>query len=182
MYVVGVVLVGLGITLLIMGGVALVSGAPVMGGLICIGCIPVPMIIGGIALVRRAEDRITSEDVLPGERLATTEREPPTGISGVLDRVRAFDLNQLNWVGWLLLLGTFGFALAEGAALVWMWPDGWDRQLAKWVAPPMVFLAVGFFAGTRWLLAQLGVSIYRRKRSRAEQDTAAHGCRDSGSS
>ena len=168
-YVVGVVLLGLGITLLIMGGVALVAGAPVMGGLVCIGCVPVPMILGGIALVRRAEDRITGGDMPPAERPAAAE----VGPTGILDRVRAFDLNRLNWVGWLLLLGTFGFALAEAAALVWIWPGGWDRQLAQLVAPLMVVLAVGFFAGTRWLLGQLGVSIYRRERGRAEPSAAA---------
>jgi hypothetical protein len=169
-YVVGVILLGLGITLLIMGVVALVAGAPVAGGLVCIGCVPAPMIIGGIALIRRAEDRIAGGGARPAECPAAAEVEP-SGITEILDRVRAFDLNQLNWVGWLLLLGTFGFALAEGAALVWMWPGGWDRRLAKLVSPLTVFPAVGFFAGTRWLLGQLGVSIYRRERGRAEPDS-----------
>jgi hypothetical protein len=172
MYVVGKVLVGLGIALLVMGGVALVAGAPVIGGLICIGCVPVPMIVGGIALVRRAEDRARGGDVPPAECPVTAGVER-IGITGILDRVRAFDLNQLNWLGWLLLLGTFGFALAEAAALVWMWPGGWDRRLAKPAALVMLFLAIGFFAGTRWLLGQLGVSIYRRERGRAEPSAAA---------
>jgi hypothetical protein len=170
-YVVGVVLLGLGITLLIMGGVALVAGAPVVGGLVCIGCVAVPMIIGGIALVRRVEDRAKGRGVPSAECLAAGAK--PTGVTGVLDQVRKFDLNQLNWVGWLLLLGTFGFVFAEAAALVWIWPAGWDQRLTELVALPMLFLAIGFFTATRWLLGQLGVSIYRRRRGHAESSDAA---------
>jgi len=72
-------------------------------------------------------------------------------------------LNRLNWVGWLLLIGTLGFVGAEVAALVWLLgPGGWDRRLAKLAALPMLLVAIGFFVGARWLLGRLGVSIYRR--------------------
>jgi len=172
-YVVGVVLIGLGITLLIMGGVALIAGAPVIGGLICIGCVPVPMLIGGIALVRRAENRTKGGGVQTAECPAA----PGSAPVGIWERIRDFDLNRLNWVGWLLLLGTFGFVGVEIAILVWLIDLGeWDhRRAMKVAATPMVLLAVGFFAGTRWLLGRLGVSIYRRQSDRAEPDAAADG-------
>jgi hypothetical protein len=165
MYVVGVVLLGLGITLLVMGGVALIVGGPVIGGLICIGCFPVPMIIGGITLVRRAEDRINDQGVPPAECRATLGSAPV----GFRERIVYFDLNQLNCIGWLLLFGTFGFVGVEIAAVVWLIDQGgWDRRLAVQLsAPAMFFLAVGFFAGIRWLLGQWGVSICRRQSNRA---------------
>ncbi len=178
MYVLGKVLLGLGITLLIMGGVALVFGAPVLGGLICIGCVPVPMIVVGIALIRRAEDRARNSGVMPAteanDDLAVAQRVP-TGITGIRQRVQMFDLNSLNWIGWLLLLATFGFALAVAAALVWMWPDQWDRQYKKLAGTIIFFMAIGFFAGTRWLLSRLRVSIYRQERDHAEPGDEADG-------
>jgi len=173
MYVVGVVLIGLGITFLIMCGVALSAGAPVIGGLICIGCVPVPMLIGGIALVRRAEDRTAGGGVQPAE----CPDVPGSTPVGIWERIRDFDLSRLNWVGWLLLLGTFGFVGVEIATLVWLIDlGGWDHRLAMKVAAlPMVFLAAGFFAGNRWLLGRLGVSIYRRQYKEVETGAATDG-------
>ena len=177
MYVVGMVLLGLGITLLFLCGVALIAGAPIIGGLICTGCVPVPMIIGGIALLRRVEDRAAQSlgevPVAPQPQVQGTGSPTSEVGSRLQDFMLNFDLNRLNWVGWLLLLGTFGFVGVEAAALVWIWPGGWDRRLAKLTAPVMIFLAVGFFAGTRWLLGQSGVSIYRRRSKRAEPSAAA---------
>jgi hypothetical protein len=159
---VGVWLVGLGITLLVMCvfPVAYASTpGELIGWLACAGLVPGSLICVGIALVRRAEDRARGGESLPDECPAT----PDVGRVGILDRVRAFDLNRLNWVGWLLLLGTFGFVGAEITVPVWLiGGGGWDRRLAKLAAPLMLFLAIGFFAGTRWLLERLGVSIYRR--------------------
>ncbi len=178
MYGVGVVLIGLGITLLVMGGFALISGAPVISGLICIACVPVPMLIGGIALVRRAENRIETGSVQPTERVA----EPESAVVGIRKRIAEFDLSRLNWVGWLLLLGTFGFVGVEVAILVWLIEqngfeqNGWDRRQAIRVAgTAMFFLAVGFFVGSRWLLGRLGVSIYRPQGDHAEPGATAEG-------
>ncbi len=163
----GVWLVGLGVTLLVMcvfPVAAAKTTGELLGWLACAGLVPGSLIWIGVALIRRAEGRV--EDAGP----------PPDGAgpAGLLDRVRDFDLNRMNWLGWLLLLGTFGFVLAEVAALVWVWPGGWDRGLAKLAALPMLFLAVGFFAGTRWLLGRFGVSISRRPNSepmRSPRDT-----------
>jgi hypothetical protein len=124
------------------------------------------MIIGGISLVRRAEGRAKGSGVSPAECPAALASAPV----GIRERIANFDLNQLNWVGWLLLFGTLGFVGGEIAVLVWLINLGeWDRRLAMKVsAPPMVFLAIGFFAGTRYLLGQLGVSIYRGQSNHAE--------------
>lgn len=161
MYIAGVFLLGLGIAVLPMCVAALVH-APgpdhVIGFLVCTAVVPVPMIVVGIALIRRAEDRVTTGDSMP----VGSPARPRAGPAGVMDRALAFDLNRLNWAGWLLLFGTFGFFGAEVMAVGWTWPGGWDRRLVKLVAPPLVLLPIGFFAGTRWVLARLGVSIYRR--------------------
>jgi hypothetical protein len=91
----------------------------------------------------------------------------------------------LNWVGWLLLFGTFGFVGAEIAALVRLLgppgPGGWRHWQAKVAAPIMVFLAIGFFASIKWLLGRLGVSIYRRQGKHVEPSAAADPARDVGS-
>jgi hypothetical protein len=163
----GIWLLGFGIVLLIMDGVALASVntlEEVVGFLVCGALVPVPMIAGGIALVRRAEER---------ERPGTPEppRVPSAGRPQALryeyrgdwlQRVRTFDLTRLNWVGWLLLLATFAFVLAEAGLLVLLLGDWGNRPAAKVVAVPMLLLALAFFFGVRWLLGKLGVTIYRR--------------------
>jgi hypothetical protein len=163
--VVGMVLLGLGITLLILCGIALVNakGLPmVVGFLVCTGVVPVPMIVGGIAIIRSIEDRAA-------QRLDELEAEPVEEVAGnpvsrTLTRARRFDLNRLNWVGWLLLLATFGFVLAEAAVFALTLGDGaWGGRVGtRLLGLGMVLLAIGFFAGLRGLLRVLGVSIYRR--------------------
>ncbi len=124
------------------------------------------MIIGGIALIRRAEEQIKGGSVSSPESLAAP--------AGIRERIRDFDLNRLNWIGWLLFFGTLGFFGVEIVALVWLIERGeWDRRLAiKIAAPLMVFLAIGFFASIGWLLGQLGVSIYRPQRNHAQPPPA----------
>jgi len=168
----GVWLVGLGITLLVMCVFPIAAAETpraLVGWLACAGLVPGSLIVLGIILVRRAEDRARTADTPQDESLVAPVPEP----AGILDRVRAFDLNRLNWAGWLLLLATFGFVLAEVAVLVWMWPDGGDRRLPKLVATVMLFLAVGFFVASRWVLARLGVSIYRHENRGSEPDAAS---------
>jgi hypothetical protein len=173
----GVWLVGLGIVLLVMCVFPVAAAGTtgeLIGWLACAGLVPGSLIGTGIVLVRRAEGRGGSRESPPGESATAPAAEPV----GILDRVGAFDLNRPNWVGRLLLLGTFGFIGAEAAVLVWLLgPGGWDRRLAKLAALPMLLLAVGFFAGVRRLLGHLGVSVYRPEGSPAEPSAADRGRR-----
>jgi hypothetical protein len=76
-------------------------------------------------------------------------------------RAQQFDLNRFNWGGWVLLLATFGFVMAEAAVLVWVVGVRWQDRAQPMVFALMLVLAVGFFFALRWLLFRLGVSIYR---------------------
>jgi hypothetical protein len=163
MRVLGICLLGLGIVLLLPSGLAIASSqnwGQVIGFVTCAALIPVPMIVGGIVLIRRADDAQAADaDVSYRE----PEEESAEEGGGVLTRVRAFDLNRLNWVGWLLLLATFAFVLGEAAILVVVIGKDWgDRVTSRLVALGLLFLAVGFFVGVRCLLGFFGVSIFRR--------------------
>ena len=60
MYLTGAFLLGLGIVLLIPNGIAIAcadSPGEVLGWLACGAVVPLPMIVGGIALIRKAEAR-----------------------------------------------------------------------------------------------------------------------------
>jgi hypothetical protein len=92
MRVVGVFLLGLGMVLLPGSAIALLHAegfSQVLGFLVCTALVPGPMILAGIALIRRVEDRWQSPGTAGGNR-------------------GWFDLNRLNWVGWSLVLATFG--------------------------------------------------------------------------
>jgi nitrate/nitrite transporter NarK len=159
----GMFLVGFGITLLIPSGIALGYAhglAQVIGFLVCTALIPVPMIISGIAIIRSAENTGARRIKVP-DRVVDVDAADPVG--GILARMRRFDLNRLNWVGWLLLLATFGFVIAEAAVLAMYFGDQFkERRIeARAIGLGALLLAIGFFAGVRWLLQALGVSIYR---------------------
>jgi hypothetical protein len=86
-----------------------------------------------------------------------------------------FDLAKFNWLGWLLLLGTFGFAIAGALVLAYATyeqPVGQSRGVMKALAIVMVALSIGFFFGCRWLLNRAGLSIYRKKKKRRRDDDA----------
>ncbi len=163
MRVLGMFLLGLGITLLIPSGFALSSAndlSQLLGFLLCTALIPVPMIVGGILIVRRLEDRAAPPPEDPEDA-----RVPETGdaAGSTLARMRGFELNRLNWIGWLLLLLSFGLVIAGSLLGALAFGNGaWGgRATARIIALPLLFLAIGFFAGLRWLLRKLGVSIYR---------------------
>jgi hypothetical protein len=157
-------LLGLGITLLIPCGIAIGCAegpGQVVGFLVCTALVPVPMIVGGIAIIRAVEDKA-------GQRPQGPEPGPVAEVAGdpvgrTLARVRGFELNRLNWVGWLLLLATFGFVIAEAAVLVLALGGdlGGGGVVSRLIGLGGLLLAVGFFLGLRWLLRLLGVSIYR---------------------
>jgi hypothetical protein len=164
MRVVGMFLLGFGICLLIPSGVALYYAEgilQVIGFLVCTGLIPIPMIVGGIAIIRKAEDAAAQE---AGWTEEAEEQATGNPVGRTLERARQFELNDLNWVGWLLLLGTFGFVVAEAFILARLFEnDAWGgRPVNRLIGLGMVFLSIGFFVGLRWLLRVLGISIYRR--------------------
>ena len=73
-----------------------------LGWFICVGLVTVPMIAGGIVIIRRAEDPGTLEE---SDRQSAVheaigcEISPAVGRPGLIERVRNFELNQLNWLG-----------------------------------------------------------------------------------
>src|SRR6516164_9280181 len=117
MRLVGVCLLGFGIVLLVPEAIFLANARSlpeVLAAVVCGAAIPLPMIIGGIALIRQEEDkgrRSPQPDTPHPPTPKYVNRANPVG--DVLDRVRNFDLNRLNWTGWLLLLSTFGFVVGE---------------------------------------------------------------------
>ena len=131
MRVVGMFLLGLGITLLIPGGIAVgcaESPGQVVGFLVCTGLIPVPMIVAGIAIIRRLERSPARHTDAP-EPAAAVTGDP---VSRTLQRARRFDLNRLNWVGWLVFLATFGFVIAEAVVIGMALRGGfWGERLAR---------------------------------------------------
>jgi hypothetical protein len=191
----GMVLLALGMMSLIPSGIALSysrSWQEVLGFLTCVGIISIPMMIGGISIIRQAED---PRSIIPSERGPTSRshvparsehiqlqagptrfsddritnnptapRHPDPGdpLHPLPRRVRVLDLNTLNWIGWLLLLGTFGVALAgAGLAALFHERGTLGGTVEPWVVPGILGLTAGFFFGIRWLLGLFGVSIYR---------------------
>jgi hypothetical protein len=134
---------------------------------IAVALFPFASIVGGIALIRVAEDgrsRRKAED--PSEADASGQQTVPSGdlVKRIRAKVGAFDLNRLNWTGWLLLFATFGFGMIQVALVEW----GADEigfqvknppQRGVWL--PVGLLAIGFYFGVRWLLNRFGISIYR---------------------
>lgn len=166
MYVVGMVLLAMGIMLLIPCGIAVGNAKDLdeaIGFLVCTGAIPVPMIVLGIYLIRRAEARSALERGAD-ERADPPHDEPGDPVGRVMSRALAFDLSRLNWVGWLLFFATLGFVGAEVVVVGLLvgngqWANGGPPRI---IGLPLVLLALAFFAGLRWFLRLLGVSIYRR--------------------
>jgi hypothetical protein len=89
-------------------------------------------------------------------------RLPDTSLSP-LDRIRSFDLNRLNWLGWLLLFGTFVLAVVGSILLASFLGEARPDQawLSKALMVAMLLLATGFFFSARWFLGKFGITIYR---------------------
>lgn len=163
-------LIGFGIFGLIASGFAFgdfTDRGQLLGWAICVGLVPVPMIVTGIWMVRRVEDAELASEMSSAtdecESINPTEVEGRAASGGFLDNVRAFELNQLNWLGWLLFLATFGFVLACCLLAGFVaWEVGWSaRVVASVVALPVLLLAVGFFKALEFLFGLLGMKIYR---------------------
>jgi hypothetical protein len=183
MYSLGVILVGLGITLFIPSVALLVMGqwpGDAIPAFICGGVIAFPMIALGVHLIRKAERRqhvtIPPEQTTPG----VDEKAAGDSLARGLDRLRGFDLSRLNVVGWLLLLATFAVVVVEAWGVVWLAGAGPGRQwLARVSTLSVLLVAIGFFFAVRWLLGKLGVTIYlpeeAPERKDAEKSAAGGG-------
>jgi hypothetical protein len=170
MYILGMVLLSLGILVLSFCGLGFAyatSFGQVVGWLVFVATVPFPMMIGGIALIRKAEGRQLPEAAPEVQNPAGDPEaelhcpEPGNPIDRLLG-IMSFDLSRLNWVGWLLLLACFVLVFVQAGILVLLlgvWEK--DRVLTRVLAPVILLLAVGFFFGVRWLLGKFGVTIYR---------------------
>jgi hypothetical protein len=171
MRILGIVLLALGIVLLIPCGIALLYSkglGQMVGFLLCTALLPLPMIIGGIAIIRRVEDshvmNMRRDAESPVAELPSGPKQGEPAAPSQKLELRNLDLTRLNWVGWLLLFGTFGFVVGEAGIMVLVseaggwWADPWPRRGVGLVG---LLLAVGFFVAVKWLLRLFGVSIYR---------------------
>ena len=178
----GMILLGLGITLLIglVPGVIVVFQMEGLGyGMACLAChglVVVPLIVVGIVEIRKAEDSMARRDneSKPGvaHRTAWPIKESEPGelveigggdpLKRAMRRVGSFDVNRLNWVGWILLLSTFLFVLLEAFVIAFAFDAVWQHRVLRTpLGIGLLFLAFGFFFGLRSLLGVFGVSIYR---------------------
>jgi hypothetical protein len=162
---VGMFLLGLGVVFLIPSCIFLVTGPQPedVAPFVCLGLVSVLLVAGGIAIIRRAEDGAGKEEGAEWSDPGPTARGPWDLVGRVRAGMRGMDLNRLNWVGWLLLLATIGFMLGEAAVLARLLGDpAWGgRVVRRLTGLGMLLLGARFFAGLRWLLRLLGVSIYR---------------------
>lgn len=80
------------------------------------------------------------------------------------DTISSFDLNRLNWRGWLLVLATGAFAMGQAPLIVYVMEtvNPQHRRFAGTLSAALaVYLAWYFFRAVRWMLTRLGWSIYR---------------------
>ncbi|MCX7664754.1 MAG: hypothetical protein N2112_04340 [Gemmataceae bacterium] len=171
----GVWLVGFGIVILISCLFPIANAetlTQLLGWLACTGLVPCSMILIGINLVRRAEDRQLvrrAED--HQSELPVSPPPPPEKLTleTYRTRFRNFDLNQLNWRGWLLFFATLG--LIGIAIVIVVQVHGTERKIEprmmRVIAAIILLAAVGFFVGMKWLLKRCGFPI-TRQRNRGE--------------
>lgn len=172
MRMVGVVMVALGIVMMVFAVFPLLDGQV----LLTVGCltfIAVPLFVTGILIVRRYEDRQQAAAVpvdpsgneLDERNAAVADPDEPTTLPDVIS---SFDLNRLNWRGWLLLLVTGVVVAGLVALFVWI-TLSIDPKPRKFVVTLLcvaaVYLAWYFFRAARWVLDRLGYPIVRSDRS-----------------
>jgi hypothetical protein len=163
--VLGMISLSFGVLMLIMCAPVLIQAAQarslagIIMALVCTGVVPSVMVVIGIAIIRRAEDK-TVHQIERARPMADTSQDL---VQGIFAHAGRLDLNRLNWIGWLLLLATFGFVVAEVVIVTLLMGErAWDGPLdRRLLGLGGVLLSIGFFAGIRWLLRALGVSIYR---------------------
>lgn len=158
----GVWLVGLGIVVLIMCVFPIANSETLrelLGWLACTGLVPGSMILIGIILVRRSEDR------LPKSPVSTPPDQEKLTLETYRARFRNFDLNQLNWRGWLLFFATLGLIgiVVMIVVLVYGTEQKIDPTMMRVIAAIILLSAVGFFVGMKWLLERCGFPITRQR-------------------
>jgi len=174
----GMIMLGLGIVLLIMSIFPVANaetGRALLGWLACMALVPLPMMVLGILLIRRAEDRARAQaaatEIAPAESgspptpasAGTPTPAPADPIRGLLARIQMFDLNQLNWIGWLLFFGTLGFlGLIVFLSTVFLDLQNWSGGQKRFATLLAILLAAGFFVAVQQLLRLLGISIFRQ--------------------
>jgi hypothetical protein len=164
-----------------------------IGFVVCMWVLPACLLIIGILLIRRAEDRIEKIEVgskrerdeadaesqseakgfletfdkvvaaiVPQVPLPLPKLTDPH-VDGILERVRQFDLNRLNWGGWLLFTLTIIFLMIEVRVVGWIITElgvAGIGAISGLIASALL-LAIGFFVGVRRLLMYFGVSLVR---------------------
>ena len=147
MRIVGMALVGLGIVMPVLAAVGffgpLLGGGRVTieGNLICFAiaiCGIVALAVGNM-IVRRNEEHDVEKFVEGQVSVFGMTPSPSSPWSGdsYMNRVRAFNLTRLNWVGWLVVFAMIGFVFLAGtvvAALIR--PDQWGKKRPTATAHP----------------------------------------------
>jgi hypothetical protein len=168
MRVVGVVMIALGIVMMIIAVFPLLDGQ-VLLTLGCLTFIAVPLFVTGIVIVRRYEDRQQAaarpiDHAETEEATAATFDDPTT----LPDTISSFDLNSLNWRGWLLLLATGAVVAGQFPLIAWI-TESIDPKHRKFVVSLLcagaVYLAWWFWRAMRWVLTRMGWPIFRSETS-----------------
>jgi hypothetical protein len=167
MRILGLISLSVGCALAIPGAYALVlafTNAKHVGEAACLlfaTMFPLVLIAGGVVLIRRVEDQ------QPSKR---RNKQPTLAPKNPLDQFKynlaTFDLNRLNWIGWILSLTTVG--LMALASTVFFRATGMevdaDHRPARVWGYLFIFVAAGFFFLGREVLKWFGISILRKEK------------------
>ena len=152
----GIFFIGFGIVLLVPVVFVFIEGQAI-AGLICSVLLAAMMFVG-VALTRRVEDTARGRNHEPASRSHASANP----IRRAREDFYSFDFNRLNWIGWTLLVTTFGFAGGMSWVGTLLVPDDMAREQAiPLIGSVLLFFTIAYFAGMRWFLSVLGISIYR---------------------
>lgn len=158
MRIIGIFFIGFGIVLLVPVVFVFIEGQAI-AGLVCSVLLAAMMFVG-VALTRRVEDTARGRNHEPESPPLSHASANP--IRRARDNFYSFDFNRLNWIGWTLLVTTFGFVGGMSWVGTLLVPDDVAREQAiPLIGFVLLFSTIAYFAGMRWLLSVLGISIYR---------------------
>jgi hypothetical protein len=172
MRIVGMFLLGVGIMFLIMA-VFFFTNPPAVPGAILLmlawlAFVTVPMIVGAIAIIRKAERQNFSGDFPEAQMWAGenhADENPGRDARSpflLLHQLRTFDLSRLNWIGWILLLGAFALVIGEAFLVTYILGRFPANPIAgRLLSYGLIFVSIAFFFAIRWLMRRLGFTIYR---------------------
>jgi len=167
MYALGLIALSLGCALLIPGlfalGLAFTPSATWGERLmmLLVALFPVGSMAGGIALIRRAEEKNPRKK--KSRDRPAEETLPVNSIARIQQEMGTFDLSRLNWIGWLLGVSSVLLMVILGAAIfvaTGQNPSAENRPARAW-GYLFLAVAVGFFLGVKQVLKWSGVSIFR---------------------